>query len=140
MCHSLETLAEAVLQHLLPGDALVANIGLHCLNELSYPEWKKLMDRVAALLREVASRKVDVYWRTSASVVHHAFWPHYKPSLKFLTEARRQLFDLYAEAAMHRAGIRVFDIHGLPVDYTDLVHYDLAGFDVHNRVLSQVLC
>ncbi len=44
------------------GDAVVLNLGPHCLAQLSFPEWRRSMDEVAGQLASMRSR---VVWRTS---------------------------------------------------------------------------
>lgn len=181
------------------GDAVVLNLGPHCLSRIGFAEWRHSMDQIAA---EVATMRSRVVWRTSfpmredamrtalpdtSTFSSHLFFPvsstawneapgSYRVSLQprstaapvgcilckptawlgraaacpavqcpagqwpgcclirhtirpcLQTEARRQLFDSYAEYAMRKAGVPVWDItaYGMVGMYRnrDMQHMD----------------
>lgn len=142
-----EELWETALRHVREGDMLILNLGLHYVRDAPYTHWRRVIDRLAGMLAALPTR--NVYWRGILPVDEHENWRgpaagvarSAKPLDRLvMTEARRLQYNLYAEAAMRRAGVRVIDAWGLPVDHGDDVHFDTLGFDAHTRALSLLLC
>ncbi|KAL4427653.1 hypothetical protein ABPG75_001742 [Micractinium tetrahymenae] len=113
------------------GDAVVLNLGPHCLSRISFAEWRRNMDELAPMLGAMRSK---VVWRTSFPMREDAWrtglpdTSTFSSHLFFPTEARRQLFDSYAEYAMRKAGVPVWDItaYGMGGLYRlrDMQHFD----------------
>lgn len=61
-CLAPDHVARQLRQMNETGDAVVLNLGPHCLGRISFPEWRSNMDAIAALLAGMRSR---VVWRTS---------------------------------------------------------------------------
>lgn len=144
-CKPAETVWNETLRHVRAEDTLIINVGLHCILKHNWTTWTTMIDRLAPMLGALPTR--NVVWRTSNNVWNHnRGWKENDswgdPKRHFIVEPRRLLFDLYAERAMRLAGIRVLDMTHMPVDYQiyDPLHFDLSGFDLQNRVLSEAVC
>ncbi|GAX85417.1 hypothetical protein CEUSTIGMA_g12833.t1 [Chlamydomonas eustigma] len=81
----------------------------------------------------MAKTSITVVWRTSFLLKEHVFrsYQHadgYVPQAHFSTEARRLLFDSYAESALQPIGVHIWDVYGICAmgDYrpNDMVHTD----------------
>lgn len=148
--HGCDTDAMARLTQMLngmqPHDILIVNIGLHCVKSITLSKWKTLIQEIGRLLSSAPTR--HIIWRSSMPIEEYRPWPfldvealQYRRSTHhFLNEPRRIVFELLASAVMKRHGIRVLDLVGLPVAHYDATHYDLAGADLLNRLLSWSIC
>lgn len=135
-----------VLRELAAEDVLFVNMGLHCVYGATWPQYTAAVAEVAAALAAAPTRAV--FWRSTVAVQEHEPWAwrgvealaYPGGFYHFTSEPRRLLMNLHAEQVMRGAGIRVLDVEALPVEYQDVMHFDLAGFDVHNRLLDWSVC
>lgn len=145
-CEYIHLLLEDTLRNATASDTIIMNVGLHCVLRARFPDSAAMLRKVAAMLAAAPTKRV--VWRTTDMVQQHEPWTWLKipameypgPRVHFLSEPRRLYFDLFARDLMRRHGIRILDFHGMPVDYQDTIHYDMAGFDFHNRAFSWAVC
>lgn len=122
------------LKWVQPDDVLVFNVGLHYVRSYSFEAWQKFVDELGAFLADIKSRTgAMIAMRTSYTTREHVFraYKHadgYVSPAHFQTEARRLLFDSYAESVFLPLGIHVWDVFGICLlsDYVpnDMVHTD----------------
>ena len=99
-------------------DVLVMNIGAHCSRSMAFEPWQRYIETVAAYVKaELIAKGVPVIWRTSFLMKEHVFrsYTHadgYVPPAHFNTEARRQIFDSYAEHVLAPVGVHIWDVYG----------------------------
>ena len=119
-----------------PGDALVFNLGPHYSRTMTFDAWMAFVKDLAEELKIIMARTgARVVWRTSFLMKEHVFrsYTHadgYVPPAHFNTDARRLLFDSYAEYVLAPIGVHIWDVVGLCAmgDYkpSDMVHADGA--------------
>ncbi|KAG1660026.1 hypothetical protein FOA52_005606 [Chlamydomonas sp. UWO 241] len=119
-CKVFDGYVDKDFEGLRAGDVLVANIGAHCQRKMLFGDWRTHMDKVAKLLSDVRTRTgATLVWRTTFPIEEDVFRTHrdnldgYVPQAHFNTDARRVMFDSYAEAVMTAAGVHVWDVSGL---------------------------
>lgn len=135
-----------MLNAVQPRDILIVSMGNHCIRSITLREWQSLIEKVGTLLSSALTP--HIIWRSSVPIEEHLPWTfigvealqYRKSTHHFLNEPRRLVFELAASAVMTRHGIRVLDLVGLPAAHYDATHYDLAGSDLHNRLLSWSIC
>ena len=130
------------LQPVRSGDVLVINLGPHYARTMMFQHWKSLVDQLADELKTIMARtKARVVWRTSFLMKEHVFrsYAHadgYVPAAHFNTDARRLMFESYAEYALAPIGVHIWDVVGLCAigDYAphDMVHVDAATIWAQN--------
>ena len=124
------------------GDILIISMGPHYSRVLTFQDWVAFMDDVAAELKSIiAKTAATVVWRTSFLMKEHVFrsYAHadgYVPPAHFNTEARRLMFDSYAEHVLVPLGVHMWDVYGISAmgDYrpSDMVHTDGATIWAQN--------
>ena len=124
------------------GDVLILNLGAHYARTLMFQDWMIFFDKFANELKAVMQRTgVTVIWRSSFLMKEHVFrsYKHhdgYVPSAHFQTDARRLLFDSYAEHVLAPMGVHIWGVLGLSSigDYmpSDMVHTDGASIWAQN--------
>eukprot|EP00884_Botryococcus_braunii_P005129 jgi/Botrbrau1/14617/Bobra.0364s0001.1 len=93
-------------------DLLVINVGLHCILGHSFHQWQSYISSLAPFLATLPAR---VVWRSNFGIKEHV-WRNKKEwaaSMQAETDARRFMFDSYAEDVMRSHGITVWDVHGI---------------------------
>uniref|UniRef100_A0A7R9V048 NXPE family member 3-like n=1 Tax=Chlamydomonas euryale TaxID=1486919 RepID=A0A7R9V048_9CHLO len=131
---SVEGIKDRLTRGTGPGDVLVVNIGPHYTRAFMFQEWKPLMSKVAALLKDLQSQGVVAVWRTSFIWKEHVFRSQtehadgYVPQVHFNTDHRRLMFDSYAEEVLGEAGIPVWDVVGM-CSVGDYMPYDMVHAD-----------
>lgn len=112
------------------GDVLVINVGHHYTRLMRFDAWVEFVDELAAYLKELKEQTgALMVLRTSFFLKENAVrsfnltkYPQeqgpmlvnqWVPVAIFNTEARRILFDSYAEHALSKVGVHVWDVYGL---------------------------
>ena len=100
------------------------------------------MDKMAEELKRImAETQITVVWRTSFLMKEHVFrsYTHadgYVPPAHFNTDARRLMFESYAEYILAPIGVHIWDVYGICAigDYKkhDMVHVDGATIWAQN--------
>lgn len=99
--------------------------------------WVDIVDVVAAMLKSLPTP--NVFWRSSPVVMQH-YSNGYHQHFHFFSDARRLVYDLYAEREMRRRGVRVIDIAAIPANYSDFTHFDVQNNNLQNVLLADALC
>ena len=117
-------------------DVLVINMGPHYSRTMMFKDWVVFMDRVVVELKSIIAKTgATVVWRTSFLMKEHVFrsYAHadgYVPPAHFNTDARRLMFESYAEHVLTPIGVHIWDVFGLCAigDHLphDMVHTDGA--------------
>ena len=114
---------------------LVINIGAHCQRTEPFLKWRAYMDELASELRTIiAATGAQVIWRTTYIIEEHVLRSHpkfmdlggYLASAHFNTDARRMLFDSYAEHVLLPAGVLLWDVYGV-TSIGDNKPHDMVG-------------
>lgn len=115
------------LKYTTTGDVLIFNIGHHYTRIQRFVEWVAFVDELAAFLKEVKDRTGAIMvMRTTFYLKENAVrsfnttkYPHvesamlinqYVPPAIYNTEARRMLFDSYAEHAFSKVRMAVMSM------------------------------
>eukprot|EP00887_Chlorella_sp_A99_P007583 scaffold28.g7583.t1 len=122
-------------------DVVIVNTGPWCFRQISFEQWRRVMDGWVGVLKRT---QAAVVWRSSVPVRDHAR-AHFTWFARstFQNDARRQLFDGYAEFAMRRVGIPVWaqSAYGVVGKHNDLQHLDAYTTRTTNLELaSRILC
>ncbi|GAX73254.1 hypothetical protein CEUSTIGMA_g708.t1 [Chlamydomonas eustigma] len=112
-------IVEKDLKLVRPGDILIINIGAHCQRLYTFAKWKQYMDEMSIMLGSALKRGIPVIWRSTFLIEEEVFRSHpeningYVPPAHFNTDARRILFDSYAEHVLHPLGVHTWDVYGI---------------------------
>ncbi|EDO28660.1 predicted protein [Nematostella vectensis] len=112
------------------------NMGLHYVMSLPLEQYKDLIQKTIAVIKEVSldargnsarSFKGHVIWKTTTSINKQKAKSLQATKWRFCTAPRVQLFNAYATSAMCKAGIPVVDLYPITDTYPDgtydVVHY-----------------
>jgi hypothetical protein len=140
------------LQDAKSGDVLVFNVGAHCQRSQTFVYWQRYVDEMAVALKKIMTESdVLVVWRSTWNIEENVFRSHpehvngWVPQAHFNTDARRILFDSYAEHVLLPLGVHVFDSYGLSSigdnKMHDMFHVDVpTSFAMHRAMFKDLIC
>lgn len=140
------------LSHAKNGDVLVFNVGAHCQRSQTFVLWQRYVNEMALVLTKImAESNVVVIWRSTWNIEENVFRSHpehvngWVPQAHFNTDARRILFDSYAEHVLLPLGVHVFDSYGISSigdnKLHDMFHVDVpTSFAMHRSMFKDLIC
>ena len=134
------------------GDLLMFNVGAHCQRSQTFAYWQRYVDEMAVALKKImAGSDVVVIWRSTWNIEENVFRSHpehangWVPQAHFNTDARRILFDSYAEHVLLPLGVHVYDSYGISSigdnKLHDMFHVDVpTSFAMHRSMFKDLIC